>query len=443
MVAFGVLLSSISEAQVVPNILIKNLAFEMKCDFGQENLPCVSASVSLGNAPSSLCTYSGSSGTSTKFICRAPNGTGQAKATCSKFLYSGDSRCSAPVQNTQWVNVLTPARLANQEGDWVQTETVANITSGGVPYSVLSQSSDKLNIEPYFANQIALALIKSNPDRYRMTVLNWIKWYLAHVNVTSDTSGGLGTVYRYSINPQSGSQTSLNSYDSADSYAATFMILLDAYASIYPVELAALLNTSSNSYRLSLILGSVYELMDRGLTAAKKDYLIYYTLDNSEVYAGLTALCRLKGRINMAADVGWACAFAPSVAYSMNINLFSSAANLFAPYLGQAPSMNSIYPDMLAQVWPVLYGVSTDAQTNAGLAQAIRTSPIFSSWLNLSADPFPHVSIARGLKGISGSTIDTEVYIHSVVEKFISQGQRHWPWHVGEASELIQLLNSY
>ena len=78
---------------------------------------------------------------------------------------------------------------------------------------------------------------------------------------------------------------STQSYDSSDSYAATFLTLVRAYYDTTG-DAAFLRGIEAD---LRLVAGAIYSTMDPrdGLTYAKADYRIKYLMDNAEVYRGL------------------------------------------------------------------------------------------------------------------------------------------------------------
>ncbi len=80
-------------------------------------------------------------------------------------------------------------------------------------------------VVPYFVNLTAIDLLPQDPKG----VKRYIEWYLRHLNYP-DMYGLTGTIYDYYITETS--EVPAYTYDSADSYAATFLFLVFLYTEI-------------------------------------------------------------------------------------------------------------------------------------------------------------------------------------------------------------------
>ena len=148
---------------------------------------------------------------------------------------------------------------------------------------------------PYFGNQGAIGLClawqETRDARYLTAAKRWLDWYAAHMN-------GDGTVYDSTL--RAGVLTSDGTFDSTDSYAATFISAVricrdasgddvDARARMPFVERA--LNALLSTYQAD------------GLTYATPTYAMKYLQDNAEVYVGLTDAATLARAFGTPAQV--------------------------------------------------------------------------------------------------------------------------------------------
>jgi len=208
-------------------------------------------------------------------------------------------------------------------------------------------------VRPYFANLYALSL--SRHGRYLDEVERYIDWYLDHLN-EDEGSGLAGTVYDYDIHHGNREQ-SLETYDSADGYAGTFLILLDAYEQASGD--AALLNAR----RAEIV--TVAELLlslqnEDGLVRVSPEDGTHYLMDNCEAYGGLLAWSALERRLGWDGGPRYLAA-AERLRQAIMARLYDPAAHRFHWAVSgaevHASSWDTYYPDAMAQLFPVLYGV--------------------------------------------------------------------------------------
>lgn len=152
---------------------------------------------------------------------------------------------------------------------------------------------------PYFSSIAAIGLV----DAGRVTrdpalfaaARRWAVWYERHMNPD-------GTVNDYSGAP--GAWKSTGDYDSTDSYAGTYLELLEALHSAAPERdwlrgRAASMRQAVAAIKLTL--------QPNGLTLAKPTYPVMYTMDNSETARGLRAgarVARASGQAALARECG-------------------------------------------------------------------------------------------------------------------------------------------
>jgi len=158
------------------------------------------------------------------------------------------------------------------------------LSDGAIKYSATE-------IEPYFANLGATGWL-SDPTKIPQ-VEAWMQWYVNHLN-SPDYNGLNGTVYDYSLNGTT--ETSSVTYDSADSYAATF--LSPRRGSLEHRRFRRSIHLSRTTIGESKFL--VIAQRHSAVTATERpgisrpDYQIEISLmDNTEDYRGLTDFANL------------------------------------------------------------------------------------------------------------------------------------------------------
>lgn len=132
---------------------------------------------------------------------------------------------------------------------------------------------------PYFVNLTAINLLSDDANLPK--VKSYIMWYLNHLNYP-DKYGLTGTIYDYYIT--SDVESSLESYDSADSYSATFLFLVYLY-----VQKSGDYNlVKENLQKLKDIAYVIAYLQDSdGLVKALPNINLKYLVDNIENICGL------------------------------------------------------------------------------------------------------------------------------------------------------------
>lgn len=167
----------------------------------------------------------------------------------------------------------------------------------------------KVDIEPYFANLACLGLLSGHnfsPDSANSAnsqnlkcVLAWLKWYAAN----QDPNGTMGTFHGQMQNDVFVREEAVDPPDSHDSYAATYLSLVDAYLEAGgTLEGSDLVAVKEACIKCFSVLKSCFDsesgfynnfipsLKPAGTTVGQ------YLLDNTEVHQGLRAAARLFTR---------------------------------------------------------------------------------------------------------------------------------------------------
>ena len=123
-------------------------------------------------------------------------------------------------------------RIYESETAYLATMQLPN---GALPMTYAKNG--ELTVNPYFADFAALALL-DNAEEYADIVVKYMDWHFAHLNTKEEDFNGLdGTIYDYKVTMKNGEIVSekistpenADSYDTTDSYAATFLTVVYKY----------------------------------------------------------------------------------------------------------------------------------------------------------------------------------------------------------------------
>lgn len=190
--------------------------------------------------------------------------------------------------------ILKYEDIAQNERQWL----LSNQLPDGAFLLYDKEENNTNTIQPYFSNIACDSLLYGEPAEAELAaVRSYIEWYLQHLNTEeTDPVNGAGTIYDYkAVTAEDGSvmAESKGKYDSVDSYAATFLILVAHYVQVSK-DISWL---DGYQTEISSIMDAMLRCMTKeGITYAKKEYPIYYLMDNCEVNAGLRAAAALKNR---------------------------------------------------------------------------------------------------------------------------------------------------
>ena len=190
-------------------------------------------------------------------------------------------------------------KIATEEAAWLASLQVDN----GAMLMTCGPNGD-FTMNPYFADFAALALLGAGESYYE-NVRHYMDWHFDHLNTAqTDYNGVDGTIYDYTIKLSNGKVVSetininadgKKSYDSTDSYAATFLCVVAKYYE----KTGDLEYLQANSQDLQRLLNPIRQTMHKGLTFAKPDYRIKYLMDNCEVYEGLVAAEKIYAALGL------------------------------------------------------------------------------------------------------------------------------------------------
>ena len=150
----------------------------------------------------------------------------------------------------------------------------------------------KVTMNPYFADFAAMALL-DNAEKYADNVKAYMEWHFSHLNTKKTDYNKLdGTIYDYEITLENGrivKEESKGTYDSTDSYSATFLTVLNKYYE-KTGDKEYIIQNSKDILRIA---DAMLATLKKGLTFAKPDYEVMYLMDNCEVYEGCLSAVKL------------------------------------------------------------------------------------------------------------------------------------------------------
>lgn len=225
--------------------------------------------------------------------------------------------------------------------------------------SLYKAVDERVNIvNPYLVNLMALDLLRR--ESHVSQVRDYIIWYMDHLNYP-DKYGATGSIYDYRVF-YDGREESLESADSLDSYASTFIMLVNRYYQLTGEQAFI----SSRRQELEDIIYLVLFLQQPGgLTIALPGTTGRYLMDNCEAYGGISAF------VELADEFGWDI----HSFYLQHKTILGQAIDqhFYDPDRGNyywlidgqvkhAANWTKYYPDAFAQLFPILYNITTNPE---------------------------------------------------------------------------------
>lgn len=259
--------------------------------------------------------------------------------------------------------------IFEKETQWLASLQLSN---GAIPMTY--SKNGELRMNPYFADFAALALL-DKADLYAENVVKYMDWHFSHLNTAEEDFNDLdGTIYDYVITMKDGEIVSeavstpenADSYDTTDSYAATFLTVLYKYF-FKTGDSDYILRNAQDIKRITNVM---FATLQNGLTYAKHNHRVKYLMDNCEVYEGAIAAARLFEEIvlrgkteytDMRDDCG---KLIDTVKENINVNLwnyiggyYSPGITAYVPIPTKVFSWNLYYPQATSQLFPIICGV--------------------------------------------------------------------------------------
>lgn len=266
-------------------------------------------------------------------------------------------------------NIALFREIFETETAWLASLQLDN---GAIPMTYAENGEVRMN--PYFADFAALALLEK-ADEYADEVRAYMDWHFEHLNTAeTDYNGVDGTIYDYLIEVRNGKVAGETiamykrnySYDSTDSYAATFLSVLNKYYN----ETGDSEYIISHAEEIERIINAMFATYHKGMTYAKPDWKVKYLMDNCEVYEGLLDAVELYGNVlsglgadyKATADKCAACA--AEVADTIESQLWLPLLGHYQVGAWKNSGITSdvflwskYYPCATAQLFPIIHGL--------------------------------------------------------------------------------------
>ena len=321
------------------------------------------------------------------------------------------------------------SRNITETSAWLATQ---QLPGGGILYT-------STEIEPYFANLAAIGWLE---DRTRIPEVEaWMSWYTNHLN-WPDRWGEHGTVYNYSVN--GATESSLDTFDSADSYAATFLSPAEALWSTGDPGARSFIKDTIGEYTLNVIGNVVTNLQQsNGLVYAMPTDRVEYLMDNSEDYRGLVDFAHLAAQAwGDTGAAGWYSAHAYAIEAGIQSVLYIQNSGLYRPHAGSdAPNLKIWYPDSVAQLYPMIQGVTAPLSSRSRIVYAA-FNQAWPAWVDLSfnsQDRFPWVVVSYAALLAHDKTRVLD-YINTIQSRYLLVDPMFpWPWYDAEAGWFMRV----
>ncbi len=347
----------------------------------------------------------------------------------------GPLRIADATHETQDLASLNLTSLIEDERVW--------LAGCQLPNGALAQAPGSNTVIPYFANLAAKTLVNSNPEAAQ----EYISWYLSNLN-KPDRWGLSGTIYDYRVEylaPGEDSNSAeifmqpTRNYDSADSYASTFLSLVaDYYFTTQDKDLIR-----ANLEDINLVAKVIVELQDEdGLIFVKPGSWTKYLMDNAENYRGLMDWSQVLDEEGYAEEADRFKYVAAGIKDGINHVLYDPEKGAFAwslsPIWKRFPKEGKWYPDGVSQLYLLTCGLISPGDPKA-VTIWHDFNHNFPEWkTGAKKDKFPwgSVALASLIMGDSNKALEFAGWAN---ETFLLN-DRPYPWYVLKSANLITLL---
>ena len=307
-------------------------------------------------------------------------------------------------------------------------------------------------INPYFANLSCRALLKVPTAENIAAVKKWMVWYMNNLNGNTNPVTGKseipGSIYDY----YGSAGNTKGTYDSVDSYAATFLSLAKDLGLASPSDKSWLAGYSS---KLLLIGSALEKTIDNlttnvpttfgpddndGLSVDSYVHGAKYLMDNAEVNEGLKSMIWLQNNVFVSNN-------AAHYQVLLNANTSAIESQLWRGNMynwndngstGATISKWSVfYADATCQLYPGMFGVIDPTSARANILYSTFNShyPNWSDGTVYDAGGYPWAIVCYAAATINDkSRVDTYLKHILALNKAGNQKPR---WYIAEAAFVI------
>jgi hypothetical protein len=372
---------------------------------------------------------------------------------------------SAWLQNSQFTNPSLPANMIGAIANH-PTELAGHPTAN---------TTGRI-VDPYFANLALIGLLEAKgADAMTLAVIKrWLNWFLGHINVSvivcppvpSEECNQIPGSINNFFYDTSNQEEKLLKIDSIDSYASTFLVLLQKYYFLSNDTQLIVDNRekirwirNTNLYESNFLNGIFYSgtwRESKKRTIAKLNHMIEYLMDNSEVRESFLALKSLASVPNLLETVP---AEAQTLSFdiqnridSINLGieqLYDSSKGLYASYFGAVAKISPFYDTAhgdaagAAQLFPIITGLLPNPRTNPrakALWSAFKSQ--YPNWNSVDVTQtagFPWALMAYAA-ALMGDYWQLETYFQNIKSKYIDLAHKG-PYYIAEAGWLLRATN--
>lgn len=361
------------------------------------------------------------------------------------FVSCGSTSTSPPDSKNEDNNQTMDVIYNNVMTYQLQYIRSLQLSSGAIK----DKSTSDSKITPYFAHFAVMALLKSPTSQNIEAVKNYIKWYLSKLNGTTNPQTGKreveGSVYDYFGD----AETTKGTYDSVDSYAATFLDIIMAFAQISSENVTWLAQYKA---KLSLVASAMVATIDTEnntmpgvfspdnndyLSIAHYNYDVKYLMDNCEVNSGLKAAKWLKEK-NIIDGGDFATMLSKNTA-SMESALYTGSNYKWMEGSTVVTNWSIFYPDATSQLYPGLFQVIEPGgdKANKMYTQFNKSYPSWPTGVIYGNYPWTMIAYAAATINDSKRVNQYLTYINSLNIK----GQQMTNWYSAEAGCLVLAID--
>ena len=325
-------------------------------------------------------------------------------------------------------------------------------------------------ISAYQVNLGLVGALRVSPKALPLAA-NWLRWLAGHIAPGGASRGVVldhwvrADDFAESTCPPGMAPAQCGAVDAYDSTAATTLLLAEAYLArggdVMLVRDPAMRQALEAAATTLNALGG-----PDGLTIAKPDHAVVYTMDIVEVVAGWRAWARLqRDAYAQPASAVNSDGLADRAEASLHQRLWQASANAWQVSLGAgAPQPRHWYPDTVAQAWPLLWGVGGVAPDRARATWRAAIAPwqrgpatsllvpattavappaAAPHWARSTADPagfwWPAVAVAAACTGDDESA---RVWVARARARWLDPKTPFaWPFQVGDLLWLLWLAD--
>jgi len=303
------------------------------------------------------------------------------------------------------------------------------LDNGALP--VYGNEDGDVSINPYFSSIATLAMLKYLDDTSGIEIAEkYYDWHFARLNED-------GSIYDYEAVIEDKKIISENSkadYDSADSYAALFLVSLWEYVKSGGNR-DYILDKKDEIYLIIDLMTSLID--DDGLSKVSHSNQTKYLMDNCEVYAGLYSAAKILDNVYLRQygifskeywNIRKQIISLQLVGYKMKaaieIELWNRDSGCYDVGISsngskiEANECDDFYPDAVAQLFPIVYGlINPEGQRAKNIYNSFNRE---FEWENLSHYYDDKTGFYWGIAALCGSMMQDEEKVIQYIQSLHS-----------------------